>query len=345
MELPSSGSALFSRGYGIGLLSAAVLSTTAIFIRHLTLAYHVPPLVLAFWRDVFVVGTLLPVMKWFSPALLKIPRNHRFFSIGYGFCLAVFNTLWTVSVARNGAAIATVLVYSSAAFTALLGRLWLAENLAPAKVLAIALSFGGCTFISGAVEEGIGDVDIAGILTGVLSGLAYAFYSLMGRSAGRRGVNGWTSLLHTFGWGAAFLFVFNQLGWRFIPGHPNGPGPLFWLGNAWNGWIILFILAAGPTIIGFGLLNLSLTRLPASHVNLLLTIEPVFTAAVAYFLLGERLTTVQIGGGLLVFAGILLLRIREGDVRPCASLNQRVHVPFSPVPNLLSRRPKPPPQC
>jgi len=37
-----------SRGYAIALAAAAILSTTAIFIRHLTQTYHIPALVLAF---------------------------------------------------------------------------------------------------------------------------------------------------------------------------------------------------------------------------------------------------------------------------------------------------------
>ena len=45
------------------LISAAILSTTAIFIRYLTQTYQLPALVLAFWRDVFVILTLLLVLR------------------------------------------------------------------------------------------------------------------------------------------------------------------------------------------------------------------------------------------------------------------------------------------
>jgi len=79
----------------------------------------------------------------------------------YGLVLALFNSLWTLSMSLNGAAVATVLVYSSGAFTAILGRLLLKERLGSAKVVAVALSIAG--------------------------GLSYAGYSLMGRSAADRG--------------------------------------------------------------------------------------------------------------------------------------------------------------
>jgi drug/metabolite transporter (DMT)-like permease len=74
----------------------------------------------------------------------------------------------------------------------------------------------------------------------------------------------------------------------------------------------LFLLAAGPTVAGFGLYNVSLAYLPSSVANLILTLEPVFTAAIAYVLLGERLNGVQIGGSLMILAGVVFLRIYEG---------------------------------
>ena len=110
-----------TRGYAIALLSAAILSTTAIFIRQLTQVHYLPALILAFWREVLVAITLIIVLGIIRPALLAIQRRHIPYRIAYGFVLAIFNSLWTLSVAINGAAISTVLVYSSAAFTAWLG--------------------------------------------------------------------------------------------------------------------------------------------------------------------------------------------------------------------------------
>src|SRR5512143_1241579 len=97
-----------TRGYTIAVISAAILSLTAIFIRHLTQTYHMPPLVLAFWRDGFVALTLLPVLRLMRPFLLRVGHKHLLYLIAYGLVLAIFNALWTTSVALNGAAISTV---------------------------------------------------------------------------------------------------------------------------------------------------------------------------------------------------------------------------------------------
>ncbi|MCL4517210.1 MAG: EamA family transporter [Firmicutes bacterium] len=319
----ASGSSNLARGYTIALICAAILSTTAIFIRYLTQTYHMPPLVLALWRDGLVAFTLLPVLGLLYPSLLRVnPRDLRYLTV-YGLVLAIFNSLWTISVSLAGAAIATVLVYSSAAYTALLGWWLLKERLGWAKLLAVAFSLGGCVLVAGALDPAAWRGNPVGILTGILSGLCYAAYTLMGRSASQRGLNPWTTLLYTFGLAAVFLLLFNLLPGRLLPGNATHPADLFWLRDSLAGWGILLLLAAGPTVVGFGLYNVSLGYLPASVANLIVTLEPVFTTVIAYFLLGERLSNSQLGGSLMILAGVLFLRIYEGWLAGQAQSKER----------------------
>lgn len=306
------GSSTLTRGYAIALVSAVFLSTTAVFIRHLTLAYDMPPLVLAFWRDAFVTLTLLVVLGVVRPILLRAGRQHLSYLILYGLTLAIFNTLWTYSVALVGAAIGTVLVYCSVAFTALLGWWLLKERLDAVKLLAVALCLAGCAAVSGALDPASWHANMLGMITGMLSGLCYSIYSLMGRSASERGLNPWTTLFYTFGSAAGFLLLFNLLPGALWPGIDTSANDLFWLGNAGAGWAILFVLAAGPTVTGFGLYNVSLGYLPASVANLIVTTEPVFTAVIAFFVLGERLSGMQLAGSLMILGGVLFLRVCEG---------------------------------
>jgi drug/metabolite transporter (DMT)-like permease len=302
----------YRRGYPVALLSAALLSTTAIFIRYLTQTYALPALVLAFWRDGLVALTVLAVLGLLRPDLLRLARGHRRYLVVYGLVLALFNAIWVLSVALNGAAISTVLVYSSAAFTVLLGRIFLGEPLDWAKIVAVVFSLGGCVLVAGMLDAAAWAVNPVGIVTGLLSGLWYAIYSLMGRSAAQRGLNPWTTLFYTFVFATGFLLAFNLLPLDGLPGKAARPQDLLWLGREVTGWIVLFLLAAGPTVLGFGLYNVSLSLLPSSVANLILTSEPVFTALIAYVLLDERLTAIQIGGSLLILSGVLLLRLYEG---------------------------------
>jgi drug/metabolite transporter (DMT)-like permease len=271
-----------------------------------------PALILAMWRDVFASFTLLVALSFLRPAWLKVERRYLPYLLIYGFVLACFNSLWTLSVSLNGAAVSTVLAYCSAGFTALLGWWFLKERLDWAKIVAVILSLAGCALISGALDPAAWATNLLGILTGILSGLAYAIYSLMGRSAIQRGIAPWTSLVYIFSLAAFFLLLFNLLLGGILPGTTARPADLLWLGKAWPGWIILFVLAAGPTVAGYGLYNVSMVYLPSSVANLIVTLEPAFTAVVAYFLLGERFTAMQVGGSLLILAGVVFLRVYEG---------------------------------
>jgi len=279
--------------------------------------------VLALWRDGFVALTLLPWLALLRPRLLWAGRRHGRYLVLYGLVLAIFNALWTLSVALNGAAVSTVLAYCSAGFTALLGWRFLKERLDWAKLVAVAFSLGGCVLVSGALDPAAWRANLVGILAGVLSGLCYAVYSLMGRSAAQRGLNPWTTLFYTFGLAALFLLLFNLLPGGVLPGAAARPADFFWLGDALAGWGILFLLAAGPTVAGFGLYNVSLGYLPSSVANLILTLEPAFTAAIAYVLLGERLSWVQLGGSALILAGVVFLRLYEGRLASQSQLTPR----------------------
>lgn len=313
---------MLSRGYSIALLSALLLSTTSIFIRYLTQTYQIPSLVLALWRNVFVVIVLVTILATARPDLLRTPRRHMGYLVLYGLALALFNSLWTLSVTYNGASVATVLAYSSVAFTTVLGWWFLKEGLGWIKAIAVFLSLAGCLLVSGALEQSGLSLNLVGILTGILSGLFYAIYSLMGRSASNRGIQPWTTLLYTFGFAVVFLFIINILPID-TPGAAENLTDLMWLGKEYTGWGLLFLLAAVPTLGGFGLYNVSLSYLPSSVANLILTTEPVFTAVIAYVLLDERLNGMQIAGSLLILAGVILLRI-YGDRHTRNATSQKI---------------------
>lgn len=311
MEESSTPKSNFNRGYLIALLSAAILSTTGILIRYLTLNFHLPALILAFWRDVIMAITLVVILGLFKPALLHLSKKFIPFVLIYGFVVAVFNSMWTLSVAINGAAVATVMVYCSAAFTALLGWWLLKEKLGVWKLIAVALSLVGCLLVSDALQASAWQANFLGIFTGILAGLFYAIYSLFGRSASQKGMNTWTTLLYSFGVASVFLLVFNLLPLD-IPGAAGQASNLLWQDLGLLGWLLLFFLSAGPTLLGFGTYNLSLNYLPSSVANLIATSEPVFTTITAFFVFGEILKPIQMVGGLLLVGGVVLIRLTEG---------------------------------
>jgi DME family drug/metabolite transporter len=169
----------------------------------------------------------------------------------------------------------------------------------------------GCILVSGAADFSKWYTNALGIITGILSGLLYAFYSLMGRFASQRGINPWTSLFYTFLFAALILLTINLLPVEFANATVVEPSDLFYLGKQWRGWGLLFLLAAGPTLLGFGLYNISLGLLPSSTANLIVTLEPVFTCITAYLLLGERLSLIELVGSGIILSAVILIRIQK----------------------------------
>ncbi len=298
-----------TRGYTIALIATVVWSTTPVFIGYLIASYGMPPLALAFWRDLLVGLGIAAVLAFVAPHMLRIERRYGRFLLLYGFILASFNGIWTVSVAFNGAAVATVLIYSSTAFSVVLGWRLFAEPLNGAKVVAVLLALAGCILVAGAYDPAVWRLNPLGLILGLLSGLAFALYSIMGRAAAWRSIPPWSTMFSIFLIGAGFLLVF-----QVVSAPLTGTAvasQLFWLGTSLSGWAILIALALGPTAAGYGLFTVSLTYLPASVANLIATLEPAFTAILAYFLLGEHLSPVQLVGSGLILLSVVLVRLRS----------------------------------
>ncbi len=310
-----------TKGYLTAIVGTAIWSSTAVFIGYLTETYHLPPLVLAFWRDLFVAVALIAAFALFAPALLRLDRRQVRFIIVYGLILSLFNSFWTWAVALNGAAVATVLVYCSPAFTAIAGFWLFGERFDLPKLLAVSMSLIGCVFVAGAYDPQVWQVNPLGIATGLIGGIGFAGYSLMGKTAAQRNINPWTATLYTFASAAVFLLTYNVIGSAssfLVTGSLQAvhPPELFWLGDSVLGWSILLLLAIGPTIGGYGLYTVSLGYLPASVANLIATLEPSMTAALAYIFLHEQLTGTQLFGSALIIAGVVILRLSEGRRAP-----------------------------
>src|SRR5688572_32667511 len=144
-----------SRGFVIALIATVVWSTTGPLISYLSKTYSLPSLVLAFWRDLFVSFGMLIGLSIFGRTRFQLERSLWGFMILYGLTLAIFNALWTFSVEHNGAAVATMLAFSSPAMTAILSRIVFKEQFNRVKISSIALSLIGTVLVSGAHDPSL----------------------------------------------------------------------------------------------------------------------------------------------------------------------------------------------
>lgn len=311
-----------TKGYIIAIIGIVIWSTSGIFMGYLITNYKMPALLLAFWRNLLVCAALVPILFLTNRSLLYINRSQIGFYAFYGLILALFNSIWALSLLANGAAVATVLVYSSAGLTAILAWWLFKEKLSQFKILAVTLSLSGCVMVSNAFSLEMWNLNPLGISTGLLSGLFFASYSLAGKEAARRNINLWTSMLYSFAFGSLFILIFNL-----FPVLPSAAGsfkmlvpdlPLY-------GWLLLILLSFVPTLLGFGLYNMSMDYLPVSIVNILATLEPPITAVEAYIFLDERMTIFQTLGSFIILSATLLVQFErnapENGIKSSKHLN------------------------
>ena len=77
-----------------------------------------------------------------------------------------------------------------------------------------------------------------------------------------------------------------------------------------GGWGVLLMLALVCHVGGQGLLSVALGRLPAAFSSLVIFLEAIAAAGLAWALFGEAVTPLQTLGGAAVLAGIWVARPR-----------------------------------
>jgi drug/metabolite transporter (DMT)-like permease len=75
-----------------------------------------------------------------------------------------------------------------------------------------------------------------------------------------------------------------------------------------NGWAVGVGIALFPTMVAISLFMAGLPRVGAARAALISTVEPVITVVLAVVLLGDRLSAVQVVGGLLVLLAVIVVQ-------------------------------------
>ena len=87
-------------------------------------------------------------------------------------------------------------------------------------------------------------------------------------------------------------------------------------GVGWEVWALLAFATIGPLVTTNVLWFRSLHRIGASRATLVANLQPFVAALVAYVLLSERLSLLQVVGGALIAGGILTARRRTPAEAP-----------------------------
>jgi drug/metabolite transporter (DMT)-like permease len=169
--------------------------------------------------------------------------------------------------------------------------------------LAGVLTLVGCYFVVGAYDAQLRQVNAVGALLAAVDAVILAAYFLITERLVKR----YSSLaLICVGFGtAALAWSIARPPWTLPWATLGGEIGLYVLG-------VVFIATVIPYLFSVGAVRL----IPAARVGLTSTAEPVIAAIAAWVLIGQSLEALQVVGGLIVVAGIVIAQsvrvTREG---------------------------------
>jgi drug/metabolite transporter, DME family len=289
----------YNAGYALAIAAPLIWATTSILIKYL-LDLGVPRLALAFWRDALIALACLVGLLVLRPRALRVSRHDmRGFALTGAISVGVYHALWVTSIALNGAAVATVLIYTFPTFVTIGAWLLFREPIRRPQIAALALALIGCALVVRAYDPVVLRVSWVGALVGLSTGMAHAGYVLFSQRA-VRSHSPWTSLAYTMLFGALSLLAMTLL---------LAPGELFAIGESAAPWLVLIALALGPTLIGYALFTSALRHIPGRIASLIAVVEAPASTLLAVLLLGERLEWLQLLGLALILGAIGLPRL------------------------------------
>ena len=226
---------------------------------------------------------------------LKIDPRHWYYFFGSGVCsLVFFNWCYFNAISTSSMSVAAVLLYTSPVFVTLLSALFFRESITVNKLLALALTFGGCVLVTGLLPLGRQSVSLSTILFGLGSGFGYALYSIFCKFALRH-YSSATVTCYTFLFAAAFSLPLSGL-------HQNLA--VFGDWRAVVGGLGIGILCC---ILPYLLYTEGLNYAEAGKAAIMATIEPFVAALLGICIFREEVTLYKLLGMAAIFVAILLL--------------------------------------
>jgi drug/metabolite transporter (DMT)-like permease len=213
-------------------------------------------------------------------------------AIGYALQAGCF----FVALGRMDASLLSLLLYTYPAIVAtaavVLGR----ERLVRRRVVALAMAFAGLVLVL--AGAGAGAVDPLGAALALAAAVVYSAFILTSeRVGGRVSALPLTALVCT---GAAVTLTLGSA----------ALGQLRPAEVTVAGWAWLASLSVVSTVGAIGLFFAGLRRAGPTTASILSTVEPVITVVLAYLVFGEVLTAVQLAGGALVLAAVVLVQLK-----------------------------------
>lgn len=293
-------------GLGAALGAAVCFGTTGVLVK-LAYAAGAPPLTLLAGRAALAAVLIWPLALWGSrpgAGPLALPPRHRLLGLFLGALHVPPAIAFFLALERISASLAIIIFYTFPAWTALLALLVFREPLTRVHLSSLALTFAGLTLVVEVYGTGTAlAADLPGVLLALGMAVGVAIHSLIMQPVTRR-----VAPLSLSPWmlSAEALIV----------AAIRAPTEALELGG--TVLVLLFLLSSLGMALPMVLWLVGIQHLGASRAGVVATIEPVVTIGLAFALLGERLSPIQLLGVALVLGGVGLLSQREALPAPGA---------------------------
>ncbi len=274
------------------VLGAIAMGVSPLFVR----MADVGPFASAFWRTALALPFLA---LWALTERGHLPpgawRNRSVWLSGLLFAGDLF--FWHLAILATTVANATFLATTAPLFVVAGAWFLLGERIQRRGIAGLALCLLGGAALVGH-SYGFAPERLTGDLYGIVTALFFAGYMLALRAA-RRDVPAGTLAFISAAITTVVLFaVAFALEPRLLP-------------YSAQGWTVLVALALISQVAGQGLLTIALGTLPAPFSSLVIFLEAVAAALLAWVVLHEALEPMQWLGGVMILGGIWFARPRN----------------------------------
>ncbi|MBT4485162.1 MAG: DMT family transporter [Candidatus Latescibacteria bacterium] len=173
----------------------------------------------------------------------------------------------------------------------------------PTKRTVTGILVGFCGVLALTVEKGGFSLNPGDVLI-VLSCICWAIYTVFGKKILNVYVpmiaTAWVYLLTSLYQLPLFLYQLSDQTWTTISG--------------WN-WFNLVISTVGSIYLANSLYYYSINKIGPSRVGVYTNLTPVFTILLAVMIRGEKITTLQITGLVVIIIGIVISRSKSKNLR------------------------------
>ncbi len=212
-------------------------------------------------------------------------------------CLWLNQLAFVYALEKTSASTIALILGATPIFAALIGIAFGLERLSRKFWIAAAISFAGVGLVAVGAPGGLSG-DLRGNVLGIATAATWAGYSVVIAPLMER----YTA--------SQISAVVLSLGWVLIAlvGFPQTADQDYGLG--WKVWLLLAFATLGPLVVTNVLWFRSLHKIGASRATLVGNLQPFVAAVFALILLSERMTLLQVLGGILIGGGILTARRR-----------------------------------